>query len=151
MRGTIYEWGGEGKGSVSEASGGRVSLVGVTDGAVRVRIHSDENDMTYFIHYILESFEKAIVQFREYLERKQREAATISDLLKHVSDLNERQVGLLEYFFAHADETIDVVTYYRSRGISRVTGYNDLTHLVTKGCLTRIRRGSDLYTCLTLL
>ncbi len=105
---------------------------------------NDDNDMTYFLLYITETFKKSILQFMEYFERKEIEIREIKSNTSVSSKFNIRQTVLLQYFSEHPDESIDVATHQNKNGISRPSAYNDLAMLVKKGLLAETRNDKRL-------
>lgn len=102
---------------------------------------SDDNDMTYFLLYIAETFKKSILQFMEHFEKKTKEANELIKTTSLLGKFNDRQVILLKYFLTHSDEYADVITHQNKHGVSRPTAYNDLSFLVKKGYLAETRKG----------
>lgn len=104
----------------------------------------DENDMTYFIFYIAETFKKSIHQFMEHFEAKQREAKELRKATSMLGLFNVRQITLLKHFLNHTDEYTDVITHQNKHGISRQTSNNDLRLLVQKGYLAETQKSKKL-------
>lgn len=104
----------------------------------------DDNDMTYFLFYVVEAFKKAILQFIEYFEKKTKETNELKKAASLLGKFNVRQTSLLKYFFEHNDEYTDVITHQNKHGISRPSAYNDLRFLVKEGYLTEVRKGRRL-------
>jgi len=109
-------------------------------------LHSenDDNDMTYFLLYITETFKKSILQFMEHFEKKMKEADELKKAKSILGEFNIRQIALLKYFFGHSDEYTDVITHQNKHGVSHPSAYNDLRTLVKKGFLTETRKGNRL-------
>ncbi|MBI5413051.1 Fic family protein [Candidatus Peregrinibacteria bacterium] len=109
-------------------------------------LHSenDDNDMTYFLLYIAETFKKSIIQFMEHFEKKMKEAHEFKKTASILGKFNARQVVLLNYFLTHGDEYTDVITHQNKHGISRPSAYNDLKFLIQKGYLTETRKSKRL-------
>ena len=105
---------------------------------------NDDNDMTYFLLYIAETFKKSIIQFMEHFEKKMEESKELKKTTAILGKFNVRQISLLRYFFAHSDEYTDVITHQNKHGISRPSAYNDLRFLVKKGYLAETRKGKRL-------
>ncbi len=105
---------------------------------------NDDNDMTYFMLYIVEAFKKSIIQFREHFEKKMKEADELKKAASLLGKFNVRQIVLLKYFLAHSDEYTDVITHQNKHGISRPSAYNDLRFLAQKGYVTEARKGKRL-------
>ena len=102
---------------------------------------NDDNDITYFLLYIAETFKKSILQFMEHFKRKMQEASELKKTTSVLGKFNVRQVVLLRYFLAHGDEYTDVITHQNKHGISRPSAYNDLRFLVKGGYITETRKG----------
>jgi len=105
---------------------------------------NDDNDITYFLLYIAETFQKSILQFMEHFEKKMEEANELKKVTAVLGKFNPRQVVLLKYFLIHSDEYTDVITHQNKHGISRPSAYNDLRFLVQKGYLVETRKGKRL-------
>lgn len=98
---------------------------------------NDDNDLTYFLLFIVEAFKTSIIKFVAYFEEKTRETEKLKEVAKRLDDYNPRQVALLEYFLAHNHETVDVQTHQMKQAVSRQTAHNDLLDLEAKGMLVR--------------
>ena len=101
---------------------------------------NDDNDMTYFLLYITETFKKSILQFMDHFEKKMKETEELRKTTSILGTFNVRQVAVLKYFLVHSDEYIDVITHQNKHGISRPSAYNDLRLLVQKGYLVETRK-----------
>lgn len=105
---------------------------------------NDDNDMTYFMLYIAETFKKSILQFMEHFEKKMEEADELKKATSLLGKFNVRQIALLRYFLTHSDEYTDVITHQNKHGISRPSAYNDIKLLVKNGYITETRKGKRL-------
>ena len=101
----------------------------------------DDNDLTYFLLYIANAFQKSIIQFLEYFERKLKEAEDIKKSSVLLEKFNIRQITLLQYFISHQDGYTDVITHQNKHGVSRITASTDLGSLVRDGYLRELRKG----------
>lgn len=104
----------------------------------------DEGDLTYFIVYIANAFEKAISQFLEYFNRKVEESKELQRVAHSRPQFNVRQISLLKHFMHHCDSVTEVMIHQKKHGISRATANNDLRLLVQKGYITEARQGKRL-------
>ena len=93
----------------------------------------DDNDLTFFIQYITEVTCRAIDEMRDYYQRKIRESEEYRKVVKSQSDLNERQIALLKFFYERRDEVTDIKTYQAKNGVVYETARNDLKVLKRKG------------------
>lgn len=109
-------------------------------------LHSehDDNDMTYFLLYIAETFKKSIIQFMQHFEEKKKEVQMLKITSAELGKYNLRQVVLLKYFLDHSDECVDVITHQNKHGISPSSAYNDLHFLVKEGYLRETRKAKRL-------
>lgn len=104
-------------------------------------LHSeyDDNDLTYFVSYNLKVVIKAINEFVSYFNKKLMEEEALKLYAEQLSQFNERQVALLNYFNEHPDKVTDVSTHQSKHLIVQQTASSDLTLLVKKGLLTRMK------------
>ncbi len=111
-------------------------------GATYLYTEDDDGDLTYFIHYQLETFIRALDDLEQYISAKGKEAAAVRAALAGAGNqLSFRQVDMLEKFSRGEPESITAQTYanrYRKTG---QTARNDLDALVAKGNLTKVRAG----------
>ncbi|MEJ0001732.1 MAG: Fic family protein [bacterium] len=107
-----------------------------------VFIYSEnENDLTYFISYIADSFKTAINKFLEYFNEKMQEAENLKLVAYKFDDYNPRQIALLQYFLDNKNYTSTEVTIHQSKhGFHAQTAYNDLVYLVDKGLLVQVSK-----------
>ncbi len=98
---------------------------------------NDDDDLTYFLLFIVESFQKTILKFMEYFEEKTKETERLKKTAERLKGYNARQVALLKYFLKNKNETVDVQTHQTKQGVSRQTAHNDLLNLEKKGILAR--------------
>ncbi|MCR4324207.1 MAG: Fic family protein [Candidatus Curtissbacteria bacterium] len=106
-------------------------------------LHSeyDEEDLTYFLIYKLKVIYRAIDEFIEYLNKKIEEENSLKLFASHLSELNERQVGLLHYFYKNPGKVTDVAIHQTKNLIVQQTASDDLKNLVKQGYLTRMKKG----------
>jgi len=84
---------------------------------------NDDNDLTYFVLFIIDAFKTSIIKFVEYFEEKTKEVEKFKETAERLDAYNPRQIALLEYFLVHS--------------VSRQTAHNDLLDLEKKGMLAR--------------
>lgn len=95
---------------------------------------SDDNDMTYFIHYHLKTMEKAFAALKEYINKKQREVVQAARFLK-IPGVNERMAQLLKIIHEDSERVLNSKEVEKRFGISNFTARTDLKLLVELGFL----------------
>ncbi|MBN2581700.1 MAG: Fic family protein [Planctomycetes bacterium] len=98
----------------------------------------DEGDVTYFILYHLRVIDRAIAEFRDYLERKQAEMEATSRRLREYPGLNYRQRALIAHAVRHPDGYYTIDSHAGSHRVSYHTARSDLRHLVALGLLRKV-------------
>lgn len=98
----------------------------------------DQNDLTYFLIYIIEVIVEAYEDFMSHYEKKLEKDAAIEKIAHKLRELNERQVSLLQYLNEHKDKTVDIATHRNKWKIAYETARTDIQKLEKKGYLTPI-------------
>jgi Fic family protein len=96
---------------------------------------SDENDLTYFINYHLETINKSISSLGKYLERKSSEMMQFESEMKFLRKFNYRQKALLTNALKHPSQSYSFQSHAASHGVARQTARNDILELESKGLL----------------
>jgi len=102
---------------------------------------NDDNDLTYFLIYIVDSTCQAIAEMKDYYEEKLKEEKKYKDIAKQFRMLSERQASIMSYFSTHSDGEVDIQTHQKKHGIVYETARRDLLDLVEKGYLAQTSRG----------
>jgi Fic family protein len=106
---------------------------------------SDQNDATYFILYQLRVLLRAIEELHHYLARKAAEIHDAEDLIRRASsvrtELNPRQLALLNHALKRPDARYTVQSHQRSHGTSYETARADLSKLAEQGLLEQRKFG----------
>lgn len=102
---------------------------------------NDDNDLTYFLIYIVDSVCKAIEEMKEYYEEQIRKESKYKALAKQLKGLNERQVALITYLLKHPEDEVEIQIHQRKHGVAYETARQDLISLVEKGYLAETVRG----------
>lgn len=105
---------------------------------------NDENDLTYFLIYIIDSVCCSIEELKSYYEEQIEKDAKYKKLAKQFKELNERQIALVSYFTTHQDAEVDIQTHQKKNGIVYETARRDLMDLVEKGYLAGVTRGKKI-------
>lgn len=102
---------------------------------------NDDNDLTYFIVYILDAVCKSIEEMKEYYDEQVRKEDKYKMIAKQLKELNERQVALMTYLTTHPEAEIDIKTHQKKNGVVYETARRDLLNLAEKGYLAETLRG----------
>ena len=106
---------------------------------------SDENDLTYFILFQLDVFQRAIGELMRFLGEKARQVDETRALLREIAPLrdlvNHRQVALLTHALDHPMATYTVETHRRVHGVTTQTARTDLLALAGFDLLERGKSG----------
>jgi Fic family protein len=100
----------------------------------------DENDITYFLLYIIEAFKISIEKFIEHVHNKLNESEEFKKIAHKLQEYNPRQIALLKYFLNHSNEIAEVNIHQAKHGVSRQTAHSDLMNLVSRGLLVQTTR-----------
>lgn len=99
------------------------------------------NDLNYFIKFHIEILQRAVSEFLDYVEKKQREQNALKITYGGLDVLNSRQKNLLEFWLRHPYmiRKTDVAAYRGEFNVSRETARQDLEDLVKKKLALRKR------------
>jgi Fic family protein len=103
----------------------------------------DEMDITYFILYNLKSIQLALTDLKKYIHKKSQGKKNLVSLLQH-TDLNERQITLLQEILNDNVHMFSVGALERKFDISNQTARNDLNDLVKRGILQPRKSGRQI-------
>jgi Fic family protein len=106
---------------------------------------TDEEDLTYFIHFNARVLRLAIDDLRRYIARRQQELQETTTLLKRVKGLNHRQRDLLRHAVSHEAGDYTIYRHMRLHDVVYQTARSDLLGLAKRGFLTMDRRGGTLH------
>jgi Fic family protein len=105
----------------------------------------DENDLTYFVNFILDVILESINGFTDYLENKKEEnrSPEITEvLIKPHLKLNPRQERIMREFAANQNSRN--IEYFKNKlGIVYETARTDLMFLAQKGLLAKTKQGKE--------
>lgn len=107
---------------------------------------SDDNDVTYFLHYNLHIIRQCMEALREHLARQAQERRRLEALLTEgdAPPLNPRQAALLAHLNRHSDTVYTIEGHRNSHQISYHTARKDLDDLAKRGLLQASTRGRKL-------
>ena len=102
----------------------------------------DESDLTYFIHYQLEVFLRALNDLDAHLAAKSQELRSVRMALHSEGlSLNHRQIDTLEWLARDDSHSTSVSSYAHRYLIGDQTARNDLNELAALGHVPRIKNG----------
>ena len=99
---------------------------------------SDQNDLTYFLTYHINTMDKAFSALKEYIGRKQKEVIQAAKFIK-IPNVNERQAQILKILNEDADRVLSSKEIENRFGISNFTARADLNNLEILGFLEKIQ------------
>ena len=114
----------------------------------RAYLHSetDDNDVTYFLHYNLGILHQCLDALREHLAHQAEERGRLEAFLTEgdAPPLNPRQAALLAHITRHPDTVYTIEGHRNSHQISYHTARKDLDDLAKRGLLRPSTRGRKL-------
>jgi Fic family protein len=106
---------------------------------------TDENDLTYFIHYHLGVLDRAIQGLQEYIARKSAQRQRLESVLRDRPDLNHRQRDLLGHAIRHPNSRYTIEEHRVSHDVVYQTARTDLLGLAEVGLLDASKVGRRWY------
>lgn len=106
----------------------------------------DDNDMNYFVWYNVNKIKLARKEFERYVRSKIADNRKKITLIKGDSNLNERQMNLLQYL-SKGEQRYTTLSEYMNVNfnIGKVTATVDLRRLVECGFLGKTKKGRNVY------
>ncbi|MGH1399082.1 MAG: Fic family protein [Alphaproteobacteria bacterium] len=105
----------------------------------------DNNDLTYFIDYNLRQLQLARQDFIDFATKKQNEHGSLSTLSRAMPNMNDRQLGLMQYFITHPNERTNVSAMQNIYNVTAATAVKDLKTMHNEELLTKERRGKNVF------
>ena len=106
-----------------------------------VYTEQDDNDLTYFIDYIVRKISQAKREWDRYIQSQQKENVIMSRTARTKYGLNDRQIQVLKYLHKNEDATTTIKTHSQVYNVSWPTAQNDLKILEKFGFLTSKKMG----------
>lgn len=103
----------------------------------------DENDLTYFVIYNLNSIHKALEDLKKYIQRKSAERQNAMTLLRN-TNFNNRQILLIQEVIQDHFVYFTVQQVQNRFGVSNQTARNDLNGLVSAGIFQERKSGARI-------
>lgn len=98
----------------------------------------DQNDLSYFITYHINTMEKAFVALKEYINRKQKQVFQAARFMK-IPGVNERMAQILKLVYDDPERVLNIKEVESRFGISSFTARADLKALVSLGFMEIIQ------------
>ena len=110
-----------------------------------INSEQDDNDLTYFIDYNLRQIEHARRDFMKYISKQADQNKKIDEIAKEFSELNYRQLELINYFRACPEERTNLTAMQKLNGVSAVTASKDLKTMVEMNLLFHRKKGRHIF------
>jgi Fic family protein len=104
---------------------------------------TDENDLTYFLHYHAEVVLKAIEELQSFIDRRADELAAANLELKNQGGLNHRQRDLIAHALKHPGHVYSVAYHQHANDVVYETARRDLLELARRGFLKKRKVGKS--------
>jgi Fic family protein len=105
----------------------------------------DDNDLTYFIMYNLQTIMLALRDIEKYVRNKLAEHFALKEKAKNIQGLNVRQLDIVNHSLKHPDQRYTIQSHLHSNNISWATARRDLLGLSDKRLLEKKLLGKELY------
>ena len=96
---------------------------------------TDDNDLTYFIHYHLGVLDRALQALHQYIARKSKQLQHLESVVRGLADLNHRQRALVGHALRHPNYRYTIEEHRMSHDVVYQTARTDLLELVEAGLL----------------
>ena len=96
---------------------------------------TDDNDLTYFVHYHLGVLDRSLRALHDYIARKTAQRQRLESVLRGLIDLNHRQRALLGHALRHPNYRYTIEEHRMSHGVVYQTARTDLLDLVARELL----------------
>ena len=103
----------------------------------------DGMDLTYFLTYHLHCITEALADLFRYLERKQSELTETKAIIQKITEVNQRQAGILREMMEHRDEYFTIRQVMQMYTTAYQTARTDLLSLADLGYLIKRKRGRE--------
>lgn len=103
----------------------------------------DENDLTYFIDYNLQSMDLALQSLQKYIQRKLGEKKSLFALIKN-ENINERQAEILRSLISDPGRSLSIKGIQTKFGVVYQTARTDLIGLQNMGYVQEKKMGKKL-------
>ncbi len=106
---------------------------------------TDDNDLTYFIHYHLEVIRESLDTLKRFIAKKANDVRTLDGILHLAADrFNHRQRELLSHALRHPTEVYTIAGHQARQAVVYQTARTDLLGLADAGLLAKNEAGKKL-------
>jgi Fic family protein len=106
---------------------------------------TDDNDLTYFIHYHLKVIQRAVNELHEYLQRKTSELQKVERNLRGMTRFNHRQQAIISHALRHPNHRYTIHSHQMSHQVVHQTARTDLLGLVEHGIFISQKIGKQYF------
>jgi Fic family protein len=106
---------------------------------------TDENDLTYFIHYHLKVIQRAVKELHDSIHRKTEELQEVEQKLQGINRFNHRQQAIISHALNHPNHHYTIRSHQMSHKVVHQTARMDLLDLVKNGIFTSRRLGKQYF------
>lgn len=106
-----------------------------------LRTETDDNDLTYFVIFHLQTIQRSISELHKYIERKSAEIKELDKKARSLRSLNPRQKALVSHALKNPDVGVTVYSHQGAHDISYATARADLLALKEKNLLVIEKTG----------
>lgn len=99
---------------------------------------TDDNDLTYFIHYQLNTLKQALDSLQAYIHKKIKEKNQTIDF-QRIAGINQRQALLLGELHRNPDWVFNVKEVENTYAVSNQTARTDISGLIALGYLDMVK------------
>lgn len=110
-----------------------------------VYTETDENDLTYFIHYNLTTIDKTIKEIQTYIREQQDEQIRTLHRIQETEELSFRQIDILKQIVKHPEKPVRIKEIEEMYHVAYATARGDLIRLEERGYLKRRASGKEYY------
>ncbi len=110
-----------------------------------VYTESDENDLTYFIHYNLTAIEKTIKEIQTYIQMQQAEQIRTLHSIQESEEISYRQIDILKQIVKRPEKPVRIKEIEEMYHVAYATARGDLIRLEELGYLKRRTSGKEYF------
>lgn len=103
-----------------------------------VYTETDDNDLSYFIHYQLVSLKKSLEELQFYVKKKTKEKLQVINFQK-LNNINDRQAMVIQELHKNQDWVFNIKEIENRCGVSNQTARNDISGLLTLGYIELLK------------
>ncbi len=106
---------------------------------------TDDNNLTYFLHYQIEVIQRALSDLHKYIEIQSERVRQMEQNLRGTVLLNHRQRALIAYLLRHPKHRYSIAGHQTSHAVSYQTARTDLFDLVDRRVMEKRKAGKVWY------